>query len=218
MLRLIGDVHGKFERYKKIMALGVPTIQVGDMGVGFYSTKRDICEQKPSNPPHYMMAPGNHRFIRGNHDNPNECKKHSQWIADGTVEEHQGKKIMFIGGAVSVDQHHRTAGYNWWADEELSIVELRDLQEKYFNYKPDVMITHEAPEQVAMILQDASGREKFHYPSRTRQAFQQYLHLHTPKLWVHGHWHYSLDHEWKGTRFVCLAELEWKDFDLSELT
>lgn len=70
-IRFIGDVHGNWKRYKKIINDCDTSIQVGDFGVGFISK---ITEQVHSNPPYDHMKRGDHRFIRGNHDNPNVCK------------------------------------------------------------------------------------------------------------------------------------------------
>ena len=65
------------------------------MGVGFRKF-----------PPHLrtLMVEGGHRFIRGNHDNPDACRREGQWIKDGTVED----DVMFVGGALSVDRRWRT--------------------------------------------------------------------------------------------------------------
>jgi hypothetical protein len=111
---VIGDVHGGFRQYKRLIK-GVPaSIQVGDMGVGFMRIRAGIERsdgagdvQYLANPPHYAMLPG-HRFIRGNHDNPGVCRRHSQWIPDGHVEGH----TMFIGGALSIDRQWRVEGYD----------------------------------------------------------------------------------------------------------
>lgn len=121
---------------------------------------------------------------------------------------------MYVGGALSVDRGGRTEGYNWWADEELSIAELYAMTDKYLEIRPRVMVTHDCPEDVGVIINAASGRDKIRYPSRTRQAFQSMWSAHSPQLWVFGHWHHSFDHVFNGTRFICLAELEYRDIDI----
>lgn len=209
-MRLIGDVHGKFDRYERLI-VGQPSIQVGDMGVGF---RRWPHGEPFANPPHAKMVKHNARFIRGNHDNPAVCKAHSQYIPDGQVE----GGVMLIGGAFSIDQAYRTEGYSWWAGEELSIVELNELVDRYTQIKPRVMITHDAPREVgeALASQYISGGPFKKLESRTCQAFQSMWSAHSPDLWVFGHWHHSFDHilsggRERGTRFVCLAELEYRD-------
>jgi calcineurin-like phosphoesterase family protein len=106
-IRFIGDVHGHWHRYKKRIKDVETSIQVGDFGVGFYTPYTD--KLVGGNPPYDHMCKGNHRFIRGNHDNPSFCKKHPFWIPDGTMIH---DKIFCVGGAASIDRHHRTEGYD----------------------------------------------------------------------------------------------------------
>jgi hypothetical protein len=208
-MRFIGDVHGKYGPYKRIIAEVPSSIQVGDMGIGFRRNGGRDGEFY-SNPPHYAMARANHRFIRGNHDNPSECRKHSQCIADGHVD----GGVMFIGGGLSVDRQWRTEGYDWWADEELTSSQLCTLVDVYNVATPNVMVTHDCPESVAIRMCQLSGCNKLDFPSRTRQALQSMFELHQPRLWIFGHWHFSFDSVLDGTRFICLAELEHRDLDI----
>lgn len=212
-MRLIGDVHGKYDRYKAILRSGPPgSIQVGDMGVGFRKWPHGDFS---TNPPHAVMVEHKARFIRGNHDNPRECYKHSQFITDGSVE----GDVMFVGGALSIDKAYRVPDFSWWEQEELSISELNGLVDRYIAIKPRVMITHDCPREVgeailAVIPTMSAPYKKIE--SRTCQAFQSMWSAHSPDLWVFGHWHHSFDHVLhggrdKGTRFVCLAELEYRD-------
>lgn len=204
MTLYIGDVHGKYSRYEKLIQDTRDTVQVGDMGVGFINP---VNMKFWANPPHKRMYEGNHRFIRGNHDNPGVCKTHSQCIPDGTIED--GK--MFIGGALSIDKALRYEGYDWWEQEELSYVELDTLISTYIQARPHTMVTHDCPQEIASSLLWESAMAKIGYPSRTRQAFQSMWSAHSPALWVFGHWHHSFDFTTNGTRFVCLAELEMRD-------
>lgn len=207
----IGDVHGKYAQYKRILKGSTgPTVQVGDMGVGFRRSRGWREGEYSANPPYLRMKAGGHRFIRGNHDNPSVCRVHSQCIADGTVDGDQ----MYIGGAVSIDRASRTEGYDWWREEELSTPELNQLVDVYQQTKPRVMVTHDCPESLAVeMARLSSGVLKLdpHHSSRSRQAFESMWQSHSPELWVFGHWHHSFDAVLNGTRFVCLAELEARD-------
>lgn len=208
-MRYIGDVHGKFSTYKKRIRNVEESVQVGDMGVGFYSGYT-LGEYNPlPNPPFTAMSKGNHRFIRGNHDNPSVCKKQKFWIPDGTYEDKT--KTFFLGGALSVDRHLRQENYNYWPDEELSYSELMELMSFYSQVKPDIMVTHDCPESIAGILMSNFNITKYNDPSRTSQALQSYWELHKPSLWIFGHWHHSMRKTILGTEFVCLAELETID-------
>lgn len=208
-MRFIGDVHGKFKQYKRFIADCEASIQVGDLGVGFFRNMGG--ERVPTqNPPYDAMTRGNHRFIRGNHDNPFVCRNHSQWIADGIVE----NDVMFCGGALSIDKDWRTEGYDWWPEEELTYGEFSIVAEVFATARPRIMVTHECPEAVATIMCALSGRRKLDLPSITRQAFQAMFERHQPRIWIYGHWHFPFDLVIEGTRFICLAELQTIDIDV----
>lgn len=200
-MRFIGDIHGKYKQYTKIVKECEESVQVGDFGMGFshkhpWEYKKDQDFYK------------SHRFIRGNHDSPSHCARAKWWIPDGTIE----NKIMYIGGAFSIDQAWRQEGVTWWRDEELSIEALNTFIDKYEREKPDVMVTHEAPEYI--IRDTMTWYDKMEFPSRTRQAFQAMWEIHSPKVWVFGHWHTSVDREIADCRFICLNELEHIDLDV----
>jgi hypothetical protein len=204
-MRFIGDVHGKYDRYKKIAKQANRSIQVGDFGMGF----------SPQHPFSYSKTPGqhtNHKFIRGNHDSPSHCAKQAAkwWIPDGSVLQ---DKMMFVGGALSIDKASRVEGVSYWSDEELSHERFHHIINTYETVKPLVMVTHEAPEYI--IREVMTWYNKSRIPSHTREAFQQMWEIHSPALWVFGHWHQSVNTEIAGCRFVCLNELEHIDIDLS---
>ncbi len=209
-MRLIGDVHGKFSQYRELIRDVPASIQVGDLGVGFRRKGGVRDGEIYGNPPHYAMVHGSHRFINGNHDNLSVCLGHSQFIPSGTIED----DMMFVGGALSIDRQWRTEGYDWWPNEELSIQELNTMVDIYATAKPKIMVTHDCPESVAHILFGEGGKLKFEFPSRTRQALQSMFELHQPELHIFGHWHESRNMVINGTRFICLAELEYKDIEI----
>lgn len=203
LTRFIGDVHGKYRRYRELLHDSPPSIQIGDMGVGFFHNNG----RPQPNPPFDVMIEGNHRFIRGNHDNPKVCQRHTQWIADGIIE----NDVMFIGGALSIDKEWRVEGDSWWADEELSSSMLTTLVDLYTTARPRVMVTHDCPASMAVHMCDP---HKLGFPSRTQQAFQSMFEIYQPELWIFGHWHKHADEIHNGTRFICLAELQHMDIDL----
>lgn len=204
-MRLIGDVHGLWDRYKKVIEDCPESIVVGDMGVGFYKMLGDELVAR-SNPPFDAMSRGNHRFIRGNHDNPSVCKSQKYYIPDGTVE----NDVMFIGGAYSVDYMLRNEGLDWWRDEQLSAKELDQMIDIYIETKPRIMITHDCPLFMYHVLHSYKVYESDH---KTPQALQSLLFFHEPELWVFGHHHKSITHVAGKTTFRCLAELESFDVE-----
>jgi hypothetical protein len=165
------------------------------------------------------MRKGDHRFIRGNHDNPDACRRHPRWIADGHVED----GMMFVGGTVSLDRAWRAEGFDWWPEEELDVAGLKRVIDLYAARKPRIMVTHDCPEEVASIVLTRIPRVRSDgpvIPSRTRLAMQEMWAMHQPELWIFAHYHISFDNVLNGgreagTRFICLAELEHRDVDVS---
>ena len=213
MTIMIGDVHGKYNRYKSIIKQHKDTIAIGDMGIGFRDRRGD---RFLINPPYDRMVENNARFIRGNHDNPSVCKNHTQYIADGTIE----GNVMFIGGAGSIDREHRTENIDWWADEECSTQELSDIVDLAIEKKPEIIVSHDCPQEVVRPLFLGYDLHKSLYPTRTGQALESIRQLVKPKLWIFGHWHIDRDAIIDGTRYICLAELACRDinFDTMEVS
>jgi predicted phosphodiesterase len=212
--RIIGDTHGKLYDYQahSIADFKGPSIQVGDFGIGFSSDywHDNVAAWQEANP--------QHRFIRGNHDDPARCKAMPGYIADGTIE----NATMFIGGAWSIDRAWRTEGVSWWADEECSIEQFNQLIDTYSIMRPRVMITHDCPTEAAIEMFQKTGLlwggtsvklEK----TRTASALQAMYEIHQPDFWFFGHWHISTHLKLGNTHFQCLGELDYIDFDLDSL-
>ena len=144
-----------------------------------------------------------HRFIRGNHDNPATCRTLERCIPDGTYDAKSG--TFYVGGGLSIDKRYRVEGVSWWRDEELSYAESLRALDVYADTRPDIVVSHECPESVALALfpfYRGSGR------SVTRHALQAMLDTHRPAVWIFGHWHVSIRRNIGGTHFRCLNELE----------
>lgn len=203
-MRFIGDIHGNYDNYLALIQGVDKSIQCGDMGVGFPN----------DNPlPISDIDAHNHRFIRGNHDNPATCKSLFPYcIPDGTSE----GIMFFVGGAWSIDWEWRQnrmshgGGAIWWKDEECSYNQFRSIIELYEEKKPEIMVTHDCPTIAAMALNGSHSWDK----SRTRTAFDSMFEIHKPNLWIHGHHHVSAINDIKGTRFICLDEFNFIDIEI----
>jgi Icc-related predicted phosphoesterase len=201
---LVGDVHGKFGEYAKIVEDHHNNhdmiFQVGDFGLGFHQGI-DLLIQS------YQSQNSRSFFIRGNHDDPAVCRETAGYVDDGHMM--LNGKIMFVGGAWSIDWMMRTEGVNWWSDEECSISKLNDLYDQYVKVKPEIMITHTCPTSVAkrMFVDTGNALGTEMHNSRTEQCFEEMWRIHQPKHWVFGHWHYDDTRVYNGTMFTCLDEL-----------
>lgn len=214
LTRLIGDIHGMVNDYKaySIGDFSGPTIQLGDFGVGF--GQNDYWYESINA---YHTA-GNHRFIRGNHDNPAICKTMNGYITDGSIE----NDIMFIGGAWSIDNpdappgwYKRTKNVDWWEDEQCSEDQFKLFLELYDFWRPRVMITHDCPQVISHEMFFNSGFLRGpEYKTRTAQVFNAMLDIHQPDEWYFGHWHKTMQYKYGRTLFHCIGELDYVDVEL----
>lgn len=200
----IGDVHGKTDQYQKKLRQkyqGQTTFQIGDMGIGFSGTPGLHSD---------IMTSGDHRWIRGNHDDPVKCRQTVGYAGDYGFDEKLN--LFWLAGAFSIDYIFRVPGRSWWADEEMSYPELVAAVNLYEQVKPKYVATHEAPTEAAhwMLTQVLGGfrTEKLECGnSRTSVALQSMFQIHQPTEWVFGHYHADKSFIWKGTKFTCVPEL-----------
>lgn len=201
-ITLIGDAHGKVKTLYFIQRKTERSIQLGDLGCGFVKV---------------MEWPEQHKFIRGNHDDPAIARTHPNYLGDfGYLPD---EKIFYIGGADSIDKDIRIQGVDWWQDEELSFGDFDKVIELYKEIKPPIVISHECPASANEVLLKSLMGDYFLMKgvlksSRTCQAMQTLLEIHQPNLWVFGHYH--IDKTFKigngvKTKFQCLGELQIKE-------
>ena len=150
----IGDVHQEFKRYLHILfrmqhkggRKGVDrSLQVGDMGIGFPPDPDSY-----SNPNFFKDGvswfdeiDNNHRFLRGNHDDPTLCNSHSNYLGDwGYI---PAPDMFFVSGGFSIDHYYRIPGKTLWKDEELSQQEMEKVLKSYEKNKSKIVVSHECP-------------------------------------------------------------------------
>ena len=199
----IGDVHGKFDDYYQLIEHHKMdcSCQLGDMGLGF----GPVLRRRQLSIENRVVWP-NHKFIRGNHDNPEACAKYGNFL-DGFGYNPLNRMFHITGGAtVSFDRWHRTEGIDIWEDEELSYKQLKDAIELFGHSKPEVVVSHDCPSNILpLVLPRGSLPET----NRTAQAMQAMFDIHRPLLWIFGHHHTN---SWNGigkTMFRGLGELDW---------
>jgi Calcineurin-like phosphoesterase len=195
MITLIGDVHGKYKRYHEIIRekdRHPHTIQLGDFGFDYRTLDN--------------VDPKNHVFVGGNHDNYDKINSVPNYLGDyGYTVDFHGIDFFFYRGAYSVDRQYRTIGIDWWEQEQLNIESFMKARELYRNTKPDIMLTHDCPQAIAMQMLKPGDRM---FENNTTWALQELLNIHQPKMWFFGHWHHSRQIQYGDTKFVCLDELE----------
>ena len=151
----LGDIHGDFYCIEKFCRKNdekkkINLIQIGDFGAGFdfgmpgqFIQKMDYLNQ--------ILAEYNITcyVLRGNHDDPQYFNgtyanywSNLKLMPDYSVIEIEGKRVLLVGGAISIDRLGRTEGKSWWKDEvfvfdEEKIKMIKDI---------DLVATHTSPQ------------------------------------------------------------------------
>lgn len=205
ILRLIGDVHGKYTKYIDLALEAENSIQLGDLGFD-YGLVRSELDSK------------NHRVLGGNHDNYEEdvqgnfIWQPAHFLGDFGVHSVAGYDFFYLRGGNSIDKDYRDEGLDWWPKEEISYSDGLRALVFYEVLKPDYVITHECP---ISVIDFVSGGKLFDglpiRPSMTANLLEQMWEIHKPKFWYFGHHHKDWQSDLSGTKFQCLNELSYVD-------
>jgi len=211
---MVGDIHGRFEDLNKLINKRKPdiTIQVGDNAY-YWMNNDNTGKIKPQGSKVYLI-PGNHENFDIFHErigrlhlDPTEIENNIFYCSIGSSITINNKKILFIGGADSVDKEMRTDKINWFREEE--ILNNKDLDFILDNHKhADIIVSHTCPMEFDM--KETERFDKWNDP--TRQVLSILLEKLNPYLWYFGHWHHYLKGTFKKTEWVALnmvPETKW---------
>lgn len=67
--------------------------------------------------------------------------EHIRHLKRGRTYNIDGKKILTIGGADSVDKFRRQEGLNWWKEETITDEDIKQIDVDYYDY----VLTHTCP-------------------------------------------------------------------------
>jgi len=232
-LRLVGDIHGRYETYFKLIESIPYSLQLGDMGFNYAPLVESV-------------DPERHKFVPGNHDG-----YHKELVSDLTEAEFVGnrfytdsydprnivlqiyrfthlpphfvghwgtwnvpetdKKIFFARGASSIDRRYRTFGVDWFHEEQLAYTEWQQCFKDYEKAKPEFVVSHDAPFfLLPELVNPAWGCME---QSITTAGLAELWNRHQPRMWVFAHYHRSWRRKYGNTFFVCLNINETLDLD-----
>lgn len=195
-LTIIGDVHGYYERYHKIISQKERhpyTVQLGDFGFNYDTLKN--------------VDPEHHVFIGGNHDNYDKVLSVPNYLGDfGHMINFNGIDFFYYRGAWSIDRNYRIIGINWWENEQNTMETFEKAKKLYSDIRPDTVMTHDCPLFIVPDLLPVGSKV---YENLTSWALQELFNIHKPKYWFFGHYHTSWNKNIDGTEFRCLNELEY---------
>jgi hypothetical protein len=201
VLRIIGDVHGKWGQYLSLIQGVDYSLQLGDLSL-YYSflKKRKVDPEK-------------HVFFPGNHDNYDLLPKHN--LGDFGLAQREGWPSVygfFVRGAYSVDKEIQQSRGWWFPQEELNWEQCNQALDLYEHVKPRIMFTHDCP---ASLIRYVTTMPDFKFPTSSTQKLLEHMwQLHQPEQWFFGHHHRDWTAKANGTLFQCLNELSYCDLEV----
>ena len=231
----IGDTHGMrpvFSIIDRLKLTNSNLIHVGDFGLGFVSIMQDVKNLEVVD--EMLLDTQNKLYVvRGNHDNPifwdkskglNLPKLHNIHLVDDySVLDIENKKILCVGGGISIDRQIRKADYpypSWWQDEEFQWHPGKFNRVVNNHSTMDIVVTHSAPSACyprgvdAPIVNDWHNVELEHGNNLKGELQMErkkidmlkdaVLKAYKPTNWFYGHFHTSKTEVIKGVKFQAL--------------
>jgi predicted phosphodiesterase len=197
---IAGDIHGHWLYLNELIEAQKPDLilQTGDFGY--------FPKIKQYHPHHIQNGHTEIRFIDGNHEDHDRLSKirHPE-IRPGifyqkrgsTITLEDGRTILFMGGAASIDKEFRTPGHDWFPQETITQKDLDDLP----NIKIDIVISHTCPREFEIL---GKGWHAGTDPSMT--ALSSILETYHPDQWFFGHWHMFKQDRYRNCEWICLND------------
>lgn len=206
-LRIIGDVHGKIDQLVELAEQAEYAICLGDVGFEYSGLNR--------------ISSNKLKIVSGNHDCYEKIDDRfiymqtGHWLGDfGVYEVPKFGPIFYVRGGYSIDWKRRTPGFDWWEDEQLTYPVMQRALALYKDVKPAFVVSHECP---GSIIDHAFGQKTWDgellKPSMTAKLLDAMWEYHRPKIHIFGHHHKAWSEEINGTKFQCLPELGFVDFE-----
>jgi len=199
---MVGDVHGEWGRLNTLINKKRPDLilQTGDFGywpdVIQYKNSYDKIMRKQKVklwPPELKLHGAKLYWCGGNHENwpmlnstPGLFEEppsvfYMQRRAILTL--HDGRNVMFMGGAESIDPHIRTEGFDWFREETIRQGDVFTLP----HINIDIIVSHTCPEEFPIRGLIETAGLKIEDPSR--KALSVLLNYYKPSQWYFGHYH-----------------------------
>jgi hypothetical protein len=210
-IKIIGDVHSKYDEYFKIASKSEYSLQIGDFGL-----TKEWFKLNYSN-----LNPDNHKIIPGNHCSYDLCFDSPYFLGNFGIATLNNISFFFIRGGLSIDRVYRIGEElsggpkTYWSQEELNLSEMLECIEIYKQVKPNIVISHvPAARFTPYILGNKSDAilQKFKFHKGFKENHQllgdELLKIHKPKTWISAHMHRSFRDNIDGVNIVALNELE----------
>lgn len=237
---LAGDTHGSISHVRNVFAAACRQeaeliIQVGDYGYGWkFKQFKGTGGKLEDEFTHAVSELAEDTkipffFIDGNHENFDKLYEFPvsdsglrhiapsvSHVSRGTMLYAYNCRILCCGGALSIDQGHRTLGKSYWAQEEIT---KEDVERCAQAGPADVLLTHEAPAESSIIdrhLTDRWPKELTERSYKQRMLVSEILRNSKARFQFHGHHHVRWD--WKSPEGVSVRGLSRDGEPISQST
>lgn len=228
---ITGDIHGSWDYLNTLINKHKPDILIacGDFGWfpnlhGLEVRKRAYHNEKVKKWYLYNEIKNPNTKIYwcdGNHENhehllqlkDNEIMPNVFYQKRGSVITlPDGRNVMFMGGADSIDKESRTQGINWFPQELITYNDVSYALENGKKYdKIDIVISHTCPNEFCL-----DSKIKWYMAPKIsdtcRVMLSEILKEFHPEHWYFGHWHISLEGVYencKWTALNCANDTNW---------
>ena len=159
-------------------------------------------------------------FCDGNHEDHWDLKEERNYIKPpcemmpkvyymkrgSTLKLPDGRIVLFMGGADSIDKSSRKIGFDWFPEELITQRNIHELPD----INVDIVISHTCPNElyVEMMARRAKTWDKERLMQKkedpSRAALSYVLEKYKPALWYFGHFHIFARGKFGGTSWCCL--------------
>jgi Calcineurin-like phosphoesterase len=214
-----GDWHADAEHACRVVDLAAElgirrVVQVGDFGFwprfdrgrDFLTRVAARCVERGVG---VWFCDGNHedhdRLPHATAQGPVEVAPSIRWVPRGHVVEWGGRRILFFGGAASVDRYRRSAGVDWFEAEMPGEAAWSRAEAAG---RVDVVVAHEGLPDTPLVstYRGTIPPEILTASATMRARLGRLAERIEPAVWVHGHWHHRMTAQRGATRVECLAE------------
>lgn len=199
---ILGDVHAEFGHLNTIINRKNPDLVICCGDFGYWPGIKSLPQFEDIKPNKSKIL-----WIDGNHENhwalrdrtTDEIVPNVIYMPRGsTYDLPDGRKILFMGGADSIDKHWRKVGYDWFPEEIITQKDIMNLPDT----KIDILISHTCSNEIKDKLLHLNPL-KINDPSN--DALTYIWNRYKPKLWFFGHWHKFVQGGYQGTLWWGLS-------------
>jgi hypothetical protein len=205
---IMGDVHRDFAAVSQWVRDRQPKVvlQCGDFG--YWPNTPDMTEPDPGTRPAPVPDVGTTQlfFCDGNHEDHDALASlehlgvypNVYYMQRGmTLRLPDGRVVLFVGGARSIDASMRTPGRDWFEQEELRPEDVGFLEDIHV----DIVVSHTCP--LEFQIQD----EREHGIDPSRIVLSLILERFRPDHWFFGHYHLYKTGRAKGCWWTALPKV-----------